>query len=184
MWITRPSGCRPCSWTSLSSAQALQILHRVVEQAVGRPAIVVERDRVRVRQLAGQLHLALEPGDGLLVGRQRVEQLHRHRPAHQRVMAAKHRAEPARADLLVERVLPELLGLERRLARRLVKAPRQPHQQKHRDRASTSSPKSEPEAERAGSATAPAPRPRPSPSPGPCQSPAATVHAPTTGTPR
>ena len=39
---------------------AAEILHRVVEDAVGAAAVVVHRDGVRVRELAHVLHLALE----------------------------------------------------------------------------------------------------------------------------
>ena len=40
---------------------AAEVLHRVVEDAVGAAAVVVDRDGVRVRELAHVLHLALEP---------------------------------------------------------------------------------------------------------------------------
>ena len=59
-----------------------QVLHRVVEDALGRAAVVVDRHRVRVGQLAGGLHLALESHrrltldlEGLSDAGQRVEGL-------------------------------------------------------------------------------------------------------------
>ena len=62
-------------------------------------------------------------------------------------MPPKHGAERAAADLVVQRVLAELLGLEGRLARFLVKAPRNPHQHKHGHRAGGQQPKQEPESQ-------------------------------------
>ena len=42
---------------------AVEILHRVVEHAFGRAAVVVDRHRVRIVELAGDLHFALEALD-------------------------------------------------------------------------------------------------------------------------
>src|SRR6185369_8787839 len=74
-------------------------------------AEVVDRDRVRMRELAGQLDLALESGQGVvraaLAGGS--QELDRGRPAQQGVSGAVHRAHAAFADLLLEGVLTELM---------------------------------------------------------------------------
>jgi hypothetical protein len=85
-----------------------EVLHRVVEDAVGAAPVVEHRDGVGVRELAHVLHLALEPIEVLgadLVGQ---EELDRGRAAQQRVARAVHRAVAALADLAIERVLAEL----------------------------------------------------------------------------
>ena len=52
----------------VGEAQALEVFHHVVERAVVGVAVVVDLDRVGVRQPGGRLHLALEPGQGDRVG--------------------------------------------------------------------------------------------------------------------
>ena len=45
----------------LLEVDAVEVLHRVVEHAVRRAAVVVDGHGVRVAQLRGDLHFALEP---------------------------------------------------------------------------------------------------------------------------
>ena len=44
----------------LFEVDAVEILHRVIEDAVRRAPVVVDRDRVRMSELRGELHFALE----------------------------------------------------------------------------------------------------------------------------
>src|SRR5262245_21214046 len=60
---------------------ARQILHGVVEVAVRCLAVIENRDRIGMRELAGQLHFALEPADTLGARSVRREQLDRGWPA-------------------------------------------------------------------------------------------------------
>src|SRR6185503_2142235 len=55
-------------------AQTVEKLHRVVEQPFRRASEIVERNRIGMRELAGQLHLALETRDGSLVRLGGIEQ--------------------------------------------------------------------------------------------------------------
>ena len=82
----------------LAEVDAAQQLHRVVEDAVGRAAVVVDRDRARVRQARGQLHLALEARERALALGPGREQLDRRRPAQQRVARLPHDAHRAVAE--------------------------------------------------------------------------------------
>ena len=67
---------------------ALEQLHRVVEDAVRRAAVVENRDGVRMRQPRGELHLALEAAEVLLADLVRQEQLDRARAAQHAVLRA------------------------------------------------------------------------------------------------
>ena len=56
--------------------RAVDELHGVVEDAIGRSTIVEDRDRVGVRQPCRQLHFTLEPqqlGVGRALGRQQLD---------------------------------------------------------------------------------------------------------------
>ncbi len=86
----------------------VEVLHRVVEHAVGGAAVVVDRDGVRVGQLAGELYLPLEAREvalGGVVGRQ---ELHRRGAPEERVLRAIDDAHAALAELRLQRVLTEL----------------------------------------------------------------------------
>ena len=56
-------GLRTVALDQRLQVDAVEELHRVVEHAFGRAAVVVDRDGVRVVELAGDLHFALEPLD-------------------------------------------------------------------------------------------------------------------------
>src|SRR5439155_9984793 len=64
-------------WTELLSklveADAVQEFHRIIKYALGRAAVVVNRDGVGMGQMAGQLHLALEPRSRTVTGLVQVE---------------------------------------------------------------------------------------------------------------
>ena len=131
---------RPSEWASYSDAQicrrmldhaalglrtvlfdqrlqvdAVEILHRVIEHALGRAAVVVDRHRVRIVELAGDLHFALEPLDRGFVDAVDVEHLDRRGPAQHGVLSLVDDAHRAGADLFLQPILPELLGLDRGL---------------------------------------------------------------------
>jgi hypothetical protein len=55
--------------------EPVEVLHRVIEDPLGRAAVIVDGDGVGVVEPAGQLHLALEAGDGEVVGLLGAEQL-------------------------------------------------------------------------------------------------------------
>ena len=82
-------------------------LHRVVEEAVRRPAVVVHGDRVRVREPRRRAHLALEAPHRLLVDHVGLEELHRGGPLQHRVARLVDHADAAFADLADERVPAE-----------------------------------------------------------------------------
>ncbi len=63
------------------------------------------------REGARELHFALEALVILRPGALREQELHRRRPAQERVLGSVHRAHPALADELAERVLAELSRL-------------------------------------------------------------------------
>ena len=85
---------------------AVEVLHRVVEDAVRRAAVVVDRDGVRVREARGDLHLALEALCGM--PRAPREQLDGGGAAEHRVARAIDDPHGAFPDLVLEHVLPEL----------------------------------------------------------------------------
>jgi hypothetical protein len=102
----------------LLEVDSVQELHRVVEEPVRRAPVVVDRDRVRRRQLRGHLDLPLEPREVHLAGALRRQDLDRGRTAQQRVPRAIDRPHAALADLLDERV-----GPSRRAARTVWRRP-------------------------------------------------------------
>ncbi len=90
---------------------SLEILHRVVEDAVGRVAVVEDGHGVGVREAGRELHLSLEAREG---GRARLlgrDELDRGGPPQHRVASAVDRAHASLAELLLERVLAEVAGL-------------------------------------------------------------------------
>ena len=109
-------GQRPEARDEVLEAEAVDVLHHVVEDAVGRAPVVVDGDRVGRVQAARELHLALEPDETVLAGAVGGEQLDRDVTLHHRVARAIHGAHAALADLRAERVLAELLRLARLLA--------------------------------------------------------------------
>ena len=111
---------------------AVEVLHRVVEHALRRPAEIVDRHRVGMVELAGDLHLAFEPLDRSLVHLVDVEHLDRRRPAQHRVLSLVDDAHAAGAELVLKLVLADLLGFDRRLLR-LAPQPRD-HHREHENR--------------------------------------------------
>ena len=96
----------------LGEAQALEVLHHVVERPVVGVAVVVDLDRVGVRQPGGRLHLALEPGQGDRVGPGLgLDQLQGAGALQELVLGEVDLAHPALAQLAHELVLAELAGL-------------------------------------------------------------------------
>ena len=55
-----PLGLRPVQTNQLLQVHPFQQLHGIVKDPLGRAAVIVNGNRVRVIQLAGQRHLALE----------------------------------------------------------------------------------------------------------------------------
>jgi hypothetical protein len=88
--------------------RAVEELHRVLEDAVVRSAVVEDRDRVRVREARRQLHLSLEAEEARLAGVIRAEELERRRSPHHSVASAVDLAHAAFADLPLDHVLAEL----------------------------------------------------------------------------
>jgi hypothetical protein len=105
----------PTSTTSLQ-VRALEQLHRVVEDALGGPAEVVDRDGVGVAEAGGQADLAFEPLEVLFAAAARGQQLDGGRSAHERVAGPVHDAHAALAELGQQAVLTELAGLADLLA--------------------------------------------------------------------
>ena len=79
------AACGAVASHQLSSVDAVEVLHRVVEGAVAGAAVVVDLDRVGVRELARELHLALEARDQLVGGEVGLQHLDRRRPPEERV---------------------------------------------------------------------------------------------------
>ena len=90
---------------------AVQELHRVVEDAVRRAPVVEDGDGVRMAELRGELHLALEAGQALLARAVRPQELDRGRAAQHGVLGAVDDAHAAFPEALQERVLAEMAGL-------------------------------------------------------------------------
>ena len=96
----------------LGQAQARQVLHDVVVGPVLGPAVVVDLDGVRVRERGGEPDLALEPRQGLRVGRAvRPDQLDGAGALQELVLGQVDLAHPAGADPPPEAILAELPGL-------------------------------------------------------------------------
>ncbi len=87
---------------------AVEELHRVVKDAVWYVAVVEDRHCVRVGQLRGELHLALELRQILSAEPVGSKELDRRRAAEHRVARAIHHAHAALAQLFFQEVLPEL----------------------------------------------------------------------------
>src|SRR5690606_17834935 len=90
---------------------AFDVLHRIVEQPLWSPPKVVNGNGVGVTQLTGQLHFAFEAANCFSVRPFWIEQLDGRGTSQERVMPAINDAHTARADLVVQRILPQSLGL-------------------------------------------------------------------------
>jgi hypothetical protein len=86
----------------------IQVLHRVVEDAVRGTSVVEHGHRVRVAELGGELDLALEAGQALRARFVRPQQLDRGRAAQHGVLGAVDHPHAALAELFLEGVLAEL----------------------------------------------------------------------------
>ena len=118
----------------VGEAQALEVLHHVVERAVVGVAVVVDLDRVGVRQPGGRLHLALEPGQGDRVGPGLgLDQLQGAGALQELVLGEVDLAHAALAQLADELVLAELAGLVQ-LGAQAVHEERAVDRQRHADR--------------------------------------------------
>ena len=103
-----PTGLCAVQPDEIFEIDAVEILHGVIEDAVRRAPVVVDRDRVRMAQLRSDLHLALESHEACLtraIGRQ---QLDGRRPPQHGVAGAVDDPHAPGADLALERVLSEL----------------------------------------------------------------------------
>ena len=108
---TRPAGKRPVEVHELLQVEAAQKLHGVVEDAVRRAPVVVDRNRARVRQARRQLDLALETGERPFALGTGSEQLHRGRPPEQRVPRLPDDAHGPVPEPSHQTVRPHLLSL-------------------------------------------------------------------------
>ncbi len=124
-----PIGLRAVADGELLEVDPVEVLHGVVEDPLRRPAVVEDRDGVRVSKLAGELDLALEPGDRPLIGLLGFEKLDGGRPAQHGMLGPVDDAHAALADLALERVSPESVGDQRGRAH----APEQPRHQPGED---------------------------------------------------
>ena len=106
---TRPAGSGPSIETRCCRLTPSQELHRVVEDALLGAAVVVDRDRARMREGGGQLHLPLEAGEGSLAGNSGRQQLDRRRPAQQRVARFVHDTHGSAPEPPDERVRADAL---------------------------------------------------------------------------
>ena len=96
-------------------SEPLEQLHGVIEDPVGRVAVVEDLDGVGVRQPAGQLHLVFELPDEVVVGSVRQQQLHSRLAPKQGVSGPVHRSHGPFADLGDQGVLAQLAGTQLRL---------------------------------------------------------------------
>ena len=110
MWITRGLGLRAVALDERLQVDAVEVFHRVIEDAFGRAAVVVDRDGVRVVELAGDLHFALEALDRRLVDFVDVEHLDGRRAAEHGVMALVDDAHAAGAELASSWYWPSCLA--------------------------------------------------------------------------
>jgi hypothetical protein len=90
--------------------RALEIFHRVVEDARRGTAVIVYRDRIGMREATRLLDLTLEARDRVVAGALRREHLDGGGAAEEHVLREEDAAHAALADLLLEDVLAELLG--------------------------------------------------------------------------
>ena len=109
-------GLRAITFDQRLQCQAVEQLHRVIKHPFGGAAKVIDGDRIGMVQLAGQLHLALEPRDGRVGGLVRIDQLHSGRAAEHGVVGSINGSHSSRSDPLLEDILTEALQLEGRLA--------------------------------------------------------------------
>jgi hypothetical protein len=106
-----PRALRPVLAHQGLERDPLEILHCIIKNAVGGPTVIVNGNGVGVGEAARELHLALEPRDALLAGLVGGQQLDRRGAAEHGVAGLVDDAHAALSDLLLERVLPELLRL-------------------------------------------------------------------------
>src|SRR5688572_12711386 len=110
-WIkigTTISGLRAEVRDELLEIDAVEILHRVIEDALGAAAVVEHRNRIRVRELTHVLDLALEAIERVAIDPIRQHELDRGGAAQQCMARAVDGAVTAFTDLGVQRVLAEL----------------------------------------------------------------------------
>src|SRR5207237_9028428 len=89
--------------------QARKVLHRIVERAILRVAVVEHLDSIRVRQRGRRLDLALKAEEAVRVhGPVRPDQLDGTWPAEENVLGEIHLAHTARAEALPHLVLSHL----------------------------------------------------------------------------
>ena len=91
--------------------EAVEVLHRVVEDAVGRAAVVVDRDRIGVRKAARELHFALEPLERRRADFAGQKQFDRGRAPQHGVFGAINFTHAPFADFGAERVAAEVLSV-------------------------------------------------------------------------
>ena len=99
-----PSGSAPSLRHERVERDAVDVLHGVVHEAVRRLAVVVDLDRVGMRELAHQAHLALEARRELVGGHVALQDLDRRRTLEERVMREMHRGHAAFRELAFEPV--------------------------------------------------------------------------------
>src|SRR5262249_19938354 len=102
---------RPVTLDERLQVETVAERHRVGKDPVRGPAVVEDGHGVRMSELGGELHLALEASD--LLWRGRVEELHRRRSPEHGVAGPEDLPHPAFADLLEQRVLSELTRVAR-----------------------------------------------------------------------
>jgi hypothetical protein len=97
MWIARVLH-------EFGERDAVEILHHVVRLSLRSAAEVVDLDRVRMQQLAGQLHFALEAMHELVGRDMFLQDLDRGRPLQQRMAGEVDRRHAAFAHLALQGV--------------------------------------------------------------------------------
>jgi hypothetical protein len=109
--VTHPAGLL-CALAAdqVLEVDAVEVLHRVVEDAVHGAPVVEDRDGVGMAEPAGELDLALEAPQVLRRGPAGTEQLDGGRPPQHHVARPIDLAHSASADLLQQCVLAELRG--------------------------------------------------------------------------
>ena len=109
------SSWRECSFQpqQINQCDAVDVLHGVVEDARRRVPVIINLNCVRMRKLTGMLHFPLKPAERFRVRLVRVQNLHSCRSFQESVASKIHRAHPALADQMIERVRPQLLLVHR-----------------------------------------------------------------------
>ncbi len=87
---------------------AIDKLHGIVEHATLGSAVIIDHDRVRVRQPTGHLNLALKPCQARFAARARRQEFDSRRTPKHRVTCLIHHPHRPLAQLLGERVLSKL----------------------------------------------------------------------------